>query len=86
MLIAYIMKECNIPYAFFGGDSISSGVIADEATMIEQDRLFDASMAYIPNGRFCRAVGNHDGYWTDGTNKFNYDRSERCRGLGIQFL
>lgn len=76
MLIAYIMKECNIPYAFFGGDSISSGVIADEATMIEQDRLFDASMAYIQNGRFCRAVGNHDGYWTDGTNKFNYDRNQ----------
>ena len=76
MLIAYIMKACNIPYCFFGGDSISSGTIADEATMIEQDRLFDASMAYVPNGRFCRAVGNHDGYWTDGTNKFNYDRNQ----------
>lgn len=76
MLIAYIMKECNIPYAFFGGDSISNGIIADEATMIAQDKAFDASMAYIPNGRFCRAVGNHDGFWNDGTNKYTYTRDQ----------
>ena len=75
LLIAHIMKECNIPYCFFGGDSISSGTIADEAEMIAQDKAFDASMAYVPNGRVCRAVGNHDGYWTDGTNKFFYDRN-----------
>lgn len=74
LLIAHIMKECSIPYCFFGGDSISSGTIADEAEMIAQDRAFDSIMAYVPNGRFCRAVGNHDGYWTDGTNKFYYDR------------
>ena len=73
LLIAYIMQECHIPYAFFGGDSISSGYIADEATMIEQDRLFDLSVAYIPKGRFCRAVGNHDGYWAvDASNKNYY--------------
>lgn len=72
MLIAHIMKECHIPYAFFGGDSISSGTIADEATMIAQDKAFDQSMAYIPNGRLCRAVGNHDGYWYDGTTKHYY--------------
>lgn len=63
MLIAYIMKECHIPYCFYGGDSISSGYIADEATMTEQDKAFDETMSYIPNGRFCRAVGNHDGHW-----------------------
>lgn len=63
MLIAHIMKECHIPYAFFGGDSISNGYIDSEETMIEQDAAFDASVSYIPNGRFCRAVGNHDGYW-----------------------
>lgn len=72
MLIAYIMKECNIPYCFYGGDSISSGYIADEDTMIEQEKKFKTAMSYIPNGRFCRAVGNHDGYWYDGTNKYYY--------------
>ena len=74
-LIAHIMKECHIPYCFYGGDSISSGTIADEATMIKQDKAFDDSMSYIPNGRFCRAVGNHDGYWYDGTNKHHYKRN-----------
>lgn len=76
MLIAYIMKECNIPYCFYGGDSISNGTIADEATMIEQDKAFDTIMSYITNGRFCRAVGNHDGYWYDGTNKYYYTREQ----------
>ena len=63
VLIAHIMKECNIPYAFYGGDSISSGYIASEEAMIAEDKAFDTAMSYIPNGRFCRAVGNHDGYW-----------------------
>lgn len=76
VLIAHIMKECNIPYCFYGGDSISNGEIADEATMIAQDKAFDTAMSYIPNGRFCRAVGNHDGYWYDGTNKYYYDRNQ----------
>ena len=72
MLIAHIMKECNIPYCFFGGDSISSGYIDSEATMIAQDKAFDTAMSYIPNGRFCRAVGNHDGYWAVDANNKNY--------------
>ena len=76
MLTAYIMKECNIPYCFYGGDSISSGTIVDEAEMIEQDKSFDTIMSYVPNGRFCRAVGNHDGYWYDGTNKYYYSREQ----------
>ena len=76
VLIARIMKECNIPYCFFGGDSISNGQIADEATMIAQDKAFDTMMSYVPNGRMCRAVGNHDGYWFDGTNKFYYNRDQ----------
>lgn len=76
VLIAHIMKECNIPYCFFGGDSISNGQIADEATMIAQDKAFDTAMSYIPNGRFCRAVGNHDGFWNDGTNKYYYNRDQ----------
>jgi hypothetical protein len=70
------MKECNIPYAFFGGDSISNGTIANEQEMINQDKTFDIHMSYIPNGRFCRAVGNHDGYWYDGTNKYYYNRDQ----------
>lgn len=76
VLIAHIMKECNIPYCFFGGDSISNGIIADEATMIAQDKAFDTMMSYVPNGRFCRAVGNHDGFWNDGTNKYYYNRDQ----------
>lgn len=76
MLIAHIMKECHIPYCFYGGDSISNGTIADEATMIAQDKAFDTIMSYVPNGRMCRAVGNHDGYWYDGTNKYYYNRSQ----------
>lgn len=72
MLIAHVMKECHIPYAFFGGDSIDSGYIASEAVMIAQDKAFDTAMSYIPNGRFCRAVGNHDGYWAVDANNKNY--------------
>lgn len=63
ILISHIMKACNIPYCFFGGDSISNGYIDSEETMIAQDKAFDTIMSYIPNGRLCRAVGNHDGYW-----------------------
>lgn len=77
VLIAKVMKECGIPYCFFGGDTIGSGYIADEATMIVQDRAFDATMSYIPDGRFCRAVGNHDGYWAvSSTEKYRYSREQ----------
>ena len=69
MLIAHVMKECNIPYAFYGGDSIDSGYIESEAVMIAQDKAFDTAMTYIPNGRFCRAIGNHDGYWAVDANE-----------------
>ena len=63
MLIAKIMDACHIPFCFYGGDSIDSGYIAGEDVMIAQDAAFDAAMAYIPDGGFCRAVGNHDGFW-----------------------
>lgn len=72
VLIAHIMKECNIPYCFFGGDSIDSGYIASEAVMITQDKAFDTMMSYIPNGRVCRAVGNHDGYWAVSADEKHY--------------
>lgn len=71
------MDECNIPYCFYGGDSISSAGNMTEKIMIEQDRKFDSMMKIIPNGRFCRAVGNHDGYWLDSSSiKHWYSRSQ----------
>ena len=79
MLIAHIMKECNIPYCFFGGDSISNGYIDSEETMIAQDKAFDTIMQYIPNGRFCRAVGNHDGFWNVSSatgDEYHYTREQ----------
>lgn len=72
VMIAKIMQECHIPYCVYGGDSIDSGYIADEATMIAQDAAFDQMMSYIPNGRLCRAVGNHDGYWAVSATEKNY--------------
>ena len=62
LLISKVMKECNIPYCFFGGDSISSGYIEEEETMINQELQFKKIMSYIPDGRFYKALGNHDGY------------------------
>lgn len=77
ILISHIMKACNIPYCFCGGDSISNGYIDSEATMIAQDKAFDTMMSYVPNGRFCRAVGNHDGYWAVSANeKYYYNRDQ----------
>lgn len=78
-LIARVMKECHIPYCFYGGDSISSDYIDSEATMITQDSLFDAMMSPIPNGRLCRAVGNHDGFWNiskDKGDEYYYTRNQ----------
>ena len=63
VLIAKVMQECHIPYCFYGGDAISSGFIENETAMLSQERMFKNMMSAIPNGRLCRAVGNHDGYW-----------------------
>lgn len=77
VMIAYIMRECGIPYCFCGGDVISSAYIDSEGTMIAQDAAFDMAMSYIPNGRFCRAVGNHDGYWAvSASEKHWYTRAQ----------
>lgn len=74
-LIAKVMDECHMPYCFYGGDSISNGYIESEAAMIQQDRAFDQMMQAIPNGRLCRAVGNHDGYWAvSSSEKHTYPR------------
>ena len=86
ILISHIMKECGIPYAFFGGDTISSGYLT-EAEMIVQDKAFDTIMSYIPEGRFCRSVGNHDGFWNDNGSKGWYTRNKVyelfLRGEGV---
>lgn len=77
VLIAKVMKECGIPYCFFGGDAIGSSYIPDEDTMIAQDKAFDATMSYIPDGRFCRAVGNHDGFWkVSASESHSYTRNQ----------
>lgn len=77
VMIAKIMKECHLPYCFYAGDSIDSGYIASEDVMIAQDKAFDEAMSYIPNGRFCRAVGNHDGYWAvSADEKHTYTREQ----------
>lgn len=77
ILISYIMKECHIPYCFYGGDSISNGYIASEEAMISEDKAFDDIMKPVPNGRLCRAVGNHDGYWAvSSTEKYYYTREQ----------
>jgi len=75
ILIAHIMKECGIPYCFFGGDTISSGYLT-ESDMLQQDKAFDTVMSYIPEGKFCRAVGNHDGYWNNNGTKGYYTRDQ----------
>lgn len=77
VLIAKVMKECGIPYAFYGGDAIGSSLIPDEATMIAQDKAFDDCVSYIPYGRFCRALGNHDGFWkVSSTESYWYTREQ----------
>lgn len=75
VLIAKVMKECNIPYCLFGGDAIDSGYLT-ESQMIGQDKTFDNAMSQIPNGRFCRAIGNHDGFWNDNGTKGYYTRAK----------
>ena len=82
VLIAYIMKECNIPYCFFGGDAISNGSdVVSESVMITQDHLFDEMMSVIPVDRMCRTVGNHDAYWnptpdSGSSTRVYYDRGQ----------
>lgn len=84
ILIRKVMDECHIPYCFYGGDSIDSGYIASEAVMVEQDKKFDTMMSVVPNGRFCRAVGNHDGYWAVSANEKHYYTREQIYELFLR--
>lgn len=84
IMIAHIMKECGIPYCFFGGDAITSAVAStadSDAEFKAQARAFDTAMSYIPDGRFCMALGNHETvlkYNPDisGSVTVTYDRNE----------
>ncbi len=77
-LIGKIMKKCNIPYVFFGGDSISNGTIASAEAMEDQEMNFFEMTKYINEGRFCRALGNHDGYYLLPTGeKYHYTWDEK---------
>ncbi len=62
-LVGDIVKKCNIPFAFFCGDSVSNGYIDSKELMIEQEEKFAKLTKAIPENRFCRALGNHDGYY-----------------------
>lgn len=83
-LISKVMEACHIPYCLYGGDSIDSGYIASESVMIAQDKAFDDIMKAIPNGRLCRAVGNHDGYWAVDANNKNYYTREQIYELFLR--
>lgn len=74
VLIKRVMDECHIPYCFFGGDGIANGYFGDETdeAMREQDAKFDAVTAAIPEGRFCRAIGNHEYYWKPSSSETHY--------------
>lgn len=76
-LIGKVMQECNIPYCIFGGDAIDSDTLANETAMINNDKAFDNAMSVIPVLQMCRAVGNHDGYWIDGSEtRHRYTREQ----------
>ncbi len=77
-LIWEVMKECNIPYAFFGGDAISNGTIESKALMETQEKYFYDMVKCIPAERFHRALGNHDGYYlTSDGRKYNCPWDEK---------
>ncbi|MBO7254400.1 MAG: hypothetical protein J6V36_03755 [Clostridia bacterium] len=78
-LVGDVVKKCGIPFAFFCGDSVSSGYIDSKELMIEQEENFAKLTKAIPENRFCRAMGNHDGYYlTSDLEKFYLPWEERC--------
>lgn len=84
IMIAHIMKECGIPYCFFGGDAITSAEAStadSDAEFKAQAKAFDTAMSYIPDGRFCMALGNHETVLKyapsiPGSVTVTYDRNE----------
>ena len=84
IMIAHIMKECGIPYCFFGGDAITSAQAQtpdSDAEFKAQAKAFDTAMSYIPDGRFCMALGNHETWLVanpgiEGSVRVDYDRDQ----------
>lgn len=84
ILIAHVMKECGIPYCFYGGDAITSALAStadSDAEFRAQAKAFHTAMSYIPDGRFCMALGNHEGYLKqnpniEGSTTVTYDRDQ----------
>lgn len=84
MLIAHVMEACGIPYCFFGGDAITSALAStadSDGEFRAQAEAFRKAMSYIPQGRFCMALGNHEGYLKanpniSGSTRVDYDRDQ----------
>ena len=85
ILIAHIMKECGIPYCFFGGDAITSAMAStadSDAEFKAMAKAFDTAMSYIPDGRFFMALGNHETWLVAnpniaGSTRVDYDRNQQ---------
>ncbi len=83
-LIAKVMKACHLPYCFYGGDAIDSDYIASESVFLEQAEKFETMMSVIPDGRYCRAVGNHDAFRAASENEKHYYSRERIYELYLR--
>lgn len=59
-LLATVMEDCSIPYAFFCGDMITEGVLTDAQAVFEEIRQFNAMMAPLSREMDCRALGEKD--------------------------
>lgn len=62
-LIGKVMKDCKIPYCFFGGDAPDSDYITEQTMLTQESNFIKAVTSDISKDRFYRAMGNHDGWW-----------------------
>ncbi len=85
-LIADVMEKSSLPYAFFCGDSISSGYIEDLESLEGQEAKFRELTKAIPEGRFCRALGNHDGYYCSSSGENHHQSWEERYSLFLSPL
>ncbi len=66
-LVSHVAKECNIPFVFYGGDSGVDTTVSSKADMEANEKAFTDFIKCIPEGRFCRAIGEYDGSYTLNT-------------------
>lgn len=62
-LIGKVMKECKIPYCFFGGDAPDSDYITEQTMLTQESNFVKSVTSDISKDRFYRAMGNHDGWY-----------------------